>query len=618
MKRFNDDLRAKNILSWSTQLFNLVQSTTVQTPALLVNDLIALGLHNAGIRVGNTQEVAPLPRLRDILLPYAYMFSSQKALAAGALSNFPTAYFKVMAGLMGDVNLEPEPESVKTQSRTIIGRTAHKWFDLQEKVNEKLSTFTFAKMQEFHVRAAHVVATLDQIVRRKSGGQETLASVMAANNLRRYITAEEAEYAARRALLATAATEIEGQVGREFKRAYNYLDNYLPLVLNPITYARFLYTTTMSLVVNPLTFGALDKAGKDGEPGKMFGGRGYNTRSIAWGIQGYGLLVAMGLLKSMLGDKDDDWYVIRIADQPIDMRRFWPLSAYLWLADRFKKTIQGAPLPTPNDVLEGLASLETDFFLYGAGVDFVTTLYDKAIGRKAWGDLGASVARLGGNILASYAAFFRPFKYIVSQFSEEEAAVKVFKDTAKDKFLNELNRTVPFVARLSDAEKVRGVDNEVATVPFPLGRLIGLNFIHKDLVAPKKTPALLTAERLLAYSGPQREMSPEEKQAFKERTIIKNAIRREGGSQRVMRAIWRYKQKYGERKAERLLTELRIGPLAAIIKYNVGFDEKKDIQALRSIWALATDEEKQQIRRVLAEKRSRTPEMNREFNLPPR
>lgn len=604
MERFNNDFRAKLVSNWGTQLFNAVQAVTVSTPSEVLLDLLETGIKATGLRIGETPDI----NAKDILLPYAYIFSNNKQLAEFALAEFPEEYFKVHSGLLGDIEIEP----LKMAPEAGLTKPLHWWFDKNQVLNEKLSKISGAKMQEMHFRNAIVAATLDQIVRRKTKGAETLQSAIKSGTLPDHITEKDAKFAADKALRVTFAAHIDDALGKKLKRGYDQLDKVLPVLLNPITYARFTYTTTRVMVANPILFGALDS--------KKLGGPGYDTRSIAKGVLGWsGIAAAMGLMAAFGGD-DDKWETLFIFGKdnpPLDIRRFFPLSAYFYMAHVIRSVAEGRPNPTLKELVEGFASLESDYFTYGAGVQFAETAYAKAMGTKDWSDVGGAGSRLLGSYLSGFLRFAKPMRDTFAQFNAEEAKIRDYGDGAGDQFIKEISKTLPAVWRLSNAEAKKDIDGNDVLTPFPMGRMIGMNLVHPTFLNPKDTVATEWANRLFPNEFTGGEFTADDRKAYQARKMLKNAARsgKQVDFEAKIKDLERTKV-LTPRSANLLRSDIKLSELQSLIKARFGMNDK-DIKALRQVWAKATDQERKELKDTLEHKKNRTREFNKEFGLSP-
>jgi HAMP domain-containing protein len=588
IKRFNDDFRIKLVANWGTQIFNAVQVGTVATPAQILLDIFEIGLRKAGVNIGEETDV----RVRDLLLPYNYMLSANRQIAEQALANFPDLYFEVHKGLLGDIPIEPLKLA---DTKTGLSKVAHQWFDANAKYNEFATKYSGAKMFEMHFRNSVIAAAFDQAIKKQTNGQQTLESVMKAGKLRDYITESIAKRAAKRAMDVTFASEIDDPAGKALKHIYDKLDHYLPVLLNPVTYARFMYSTSKQAVINPLLFGALDSA--------KLGGEGYSTRSIAKGMLAYSTMIMAGAVLSAIGGDDDKWYTLYPLGKNgpiIDIRRSYPLAAYFYLAHNALQIANDKPIDT--DVLGGLLSLETEYYQHGAPMEFLGTVKDFVSQKKGIGDVGESTARLLGGYISGITRAAKPLRDLWAQVDADERAYREDPEGAKDKFLNELSRSIPGVIRLSGQKKQTDLDGKVLEQPFPIGRILGVNVVHPDFTRDAGTRATQWANRL--WQKEYEKMTPDEKRAFTLRNQLKKAVRAgqmDFGS--ASRRIDKYvsEGRLTKESASRLKSELKLSPLEAKVKYEFG-DNAKDIKILTDVWKRATDEEKGDIRKILRNK----------------
>jgi len=609
IKRMNDDFRAKFVLNFGTQLFNVTQALTVSTPAEILMDLFEVGLKNIGLRIGDTPDI----NVKDILLPYTYIAGNYRHMAESALSEFPDQFYQVHSGLLGDIELE-KLQTADRQSN-IASRTIHKWFDKNQILNDKLAHLTGAKLQEMHFRNAIVAAAFDQIIRRKSGGTSTLEKAIADGTVRNFVTEQDAQFAANKAMRVTFAALIDDKPGRALKSAYDKLDHYVPIFLNPVVYARFTYTTTKLMVLNPITFGILNSA--------KLGGTGYTTRDIASGVLAWSGIATAAALMAAFGDDDDDWYTLKFDDTTVDIRRWYPASTFFYMAHLLRRAAVGKPVFKGNSIgaitkelLEGFASLETDYFTYGAGMELLQTGGEKLGGTKEWSDVGASGARFAGNALAGYARFFKPMRDVLAQFDKEEAKSRFYNDTATDKFIKEISRSVPLIAPAYNAETNKDAKGNDILQPFPAGRLVGINVVHPSYLRPKQTPATAWATKLFRFEGSGQTMTAEQRKAASITRAIKNAIRR-GDDVDIKQRLQEIKQsgELSKGKIDRLKNDLEMSELEAAVKWYFNPTKEKEVNDLRKVWNYATEEEKAGLRKILKSKQGRTPEFNQEFGL---
>lgn len=610
MHRFNNLMRGLFVNNHITQLFNAVQSTVVANPTQMALDGVTSMLKNAlKIDIGESPDID----VKDMLLPGAYIFGNNKQVAEQALAHFPEEYFRIHAGILGDIEIDKVGQA---QTAHWITKPLHGVFDLADTGLTKLSHFTGAKLQEMHFRNALIAARFDQLISHKSGRKETLESALKNGTFLQYVSEKDAARIADDALEVTFASEITDPVGKAMKKAYDQLDNFLPIFLNPVTYARFTYTTTKVMVLNPLTFGAWDIKSK------YTGGRGYSTKSIAKGVLGWGGVMAAYALQAALGGDDDRWdtlYVNGKDNPPLSVKRFFPLSAYFYVAHLVRQAKDGGTPPTMEDMLEGLASLETGYYMYGPGMEL-----GGAVKRAAWDgtgtkeQVGGASARMLGNFFGGMLSIFKPLKLAASVIDEDERALRDDSDNAKDKFIAEISRSLPLAIRLSDApQKIDPVTDRPILQPWPLGRAVGLNMVHPSFLSNKDSEATQWADKLFSYKGGSGVMAAEERNAYFIRKRLKEAVR--SGKIDLKTADEKARQYLAKvlspQSMGRLQDELKLSELQSKIKYGFGMTDKKDIANLRTVWQKATASERDDIRAILRNKKNRTAEFNKEFGL---
>jgi hypothetical protein len=585
VKRFNNDFRAKLVNNWATQLFNAIQGVT-STGTETVLDAIEAGMSGLTSKQKETDR-----NWKDMHLPLAYILGQNKQAAETALSEFPEEYIRVHTGLFGDIDIDPRKLA---DGRTGLSKLGHWWYDKNDKVNQWLSKVSGAKAQELHFRYAIIRGVLDQVVRAKSDGKVTLDEANKSDTLTKYVTEQDVKRAVDKALRVTFASEMDTPIGKALKRGYDKLDSVLPVLLNPVTFARFTYTTSRGMVVNPLLFGALDRKSTTG----------YTSRSVAKGVMAWSAVAIAGQLLSAFGDDDDKWYTLKIGDTTYDVRRWYPASAYFWIAHVIRGIKDGRPLPTGEDILEGIASLETDYFQYGAGMEMLGSIknaYDTQDASK----LGSSSARLIGSYFSGLVRFFKPMKDALAQFDKEEATFRETEDTALSKFGAEMSKSLPGVGRLINNPSTDAVTGEPIVDPFPAGRIFGVKMVHPSFLQPNESVATEWANRLFQFT-PTGEWDPDAKKAFFIRRRLLNAVRR--GEVKPDDLDTRIDQlvkdgKLTEKSAGTLRKDLKLSELQYKLKYaykpgkekrNPAMDKKLD-----KVLSKATEAEKKEINDVV-------------------
>jgi len=611
MHRFNNLMRAAFVNNWVTQIFNAVQSTAVATPTQMALDGITQLMLRGGLNIGENTEI----NLKDILLPEAYIFANNKQLAEQALAHFPEEYFRIHAGILGDIEIDKVAQADTAPKAT---KWLHTLLDYGDKGTDFLSKLSISKVQEMYFRNAIIASRFDQLIQAKSKGTETLESALKNGQFAKLVTEKDATKIADDALEVTFASEINDPIGKKLKSAYDVLDNFVPIFLNPVTYARFTYTTTKVMVANPLLFGAMDA--------KAAGGRGYNTKSVAKGVLAWSGVAVAYALTSALGGDDDRWdtlYVNGTDNPPLSIKRFFPLSAYFYVAHLIRQYKEGGTPPTYEDLLEGFMSLETEYYTYGPGMELGGSVINYGRGTGSGDEVGRAGARMMGNFFGGLLSVLKPAKLALSAIDDEEATLRDDSDTAKEKFISEISRSVPGAIRLSDApKKIDPVTDKPILQPWILGRAVGLNFVHPSFLANKDSAATQWANRVFSYEGGSSKMSAEDRNAYFIRKRLKEAVRR--GEIDLTTANEKAQQYLAKiltpESLKRLQGELKLSELQSKIK--AGFSQPddpkkaaKELRDLRVVWEKATDQEKEDIRKILSTKRNLSPEFIEEFGV---
>lgn len=622
MQRANNSFRAKLVNTWFTQLFNLVQGAIIGggVNGLLIDPLTLLANKITGRRLDQSR--ISDARVRDFWRPLAYIFAANHQLSEGVLANFPSEYERIHTALFGDIITG---DSVSTENaRNAFTRKIHQLFDMDDKLNTWLGKVSGAQAQEMHVRYALFRASLDQAILKRTNGAENLQSLSGQDiDIMDYVTEQDVSLAVDKALEGTFATMIDDPAGKALKRGYDTLDKFLPVVFNPITFARFTYTTGKVMVANPLLLGALDT--------KALGGKGYSPRSVAQGALAWGGIAMAYALISALGGDDDRWdtlYVFGKDAAPLSVKRFFPISAFFFVAHVIKNGLEGRPNPKPEDVMEGLASIESQYFARGAGMEFLGDLSDSQLlgGDKPSSEIGKSSARLIGNILAGVFRSIQPVKSALAQFDDltglEESNFRNYDDTATGEFMEEFTKSIPFLAKAYGAEKATdAVSGEELRLPSPLARAIGISRPNPLTLKAKKTVATDWAERLFPFEF-DGEMTDDQKKVAAIRASFTKAART--GAQpidvldnKIMKLV--QDGALTAKQGKKLRGDMRLTALQYKVKTGFTVNDnqagKRDMAALRQVWAVATESEKDDIRKVLGKKENRTPDFDAEFGV---
>ncbi|MGI8493853.1 MAG: hypothetical protein ACR2L1_00895, partial [Pyrinomonadaceae bacterium] len=600
IKRANNLYRGALVANPATQIFNAVQAITGAIPQEVFTDIADTAVRRVGRQLGITNtldEIAPETRFRDAANVFGYILGNQKQLAEDILTHFPDEAFRMLTGLMPDVDLD---SSAIEQGANKVSKIVHKGLDKADAVIKKLATFSGAELQEAHFRTAVFTASLaNQLRVSKVELKDILAKNEAGN-----INPKIIEAAVDKALRVTFAERMDDDaLGKHLKQIYNFTDNYVPVLLNPVVYARFTYTITKS-VINAHTFGMLDS--------KTFGGKGYNSRSFAKGLYGMAAIALSYGLLGLFNNDDEKWYQWRLAgkdNSPIDIRRFFPVSGYAFTANLIKSKIEGRPLPPFSEFIEGFASLDLDQYGRSAGLTEIKAVYNTIAGNDidALDNLGVSSARFAGNTLSGVLRFFKPFRDIYATIDEEEAKYRDYGDSALGAFGEEISRNIP-TGRLWNAPvKQNPVTGEDVKQIFPAGRVIGLNFTNPMFTRPKPTVAEQNARQLFpsTYTGDGSIMSSAERETYAIKRELKEAVRRgdlstADAKKRIAGFV--AQGKLSADAAKLLNKNLAMTDLQEIINRAYTPGDKKDVKKLEWLKNKMTDQEKTDVNEIVSEK----------------
>lgn len=615
MQRFNNDVRAKLVLNYGTQLFNVVQALVTSMPMEIATDAIDSVIRYGRKSIGKQNEldeIAPQIGLTTFLLPYAYLKGNNRQVAEGILAEFPEEYFRLELGILPDVILE----GTDTTSKNALLALAHRHYDRMDRLNDWLAKVTLAKYQEAYFRSAQFLATLDQMARNNGSDLKT---VLDNNRAREFFTDAQVANAVDKALRVTFASQIDDPIGRTLKRAYDQTDKVLPVLLNPVTYARFTYTVAHA-VVNAHTFGALDST--------YLGGNGWNSRSFAKGMVG---AISIGLGYAMLvafGGDDDKWYTMYFNGPdkpPMDVRRFFPLSAFVFTAHVIQRLQEGRGMPPADDFLAGYASLEIDQYNRSAGLEFVKALYkyssEVATGtltNEAKLEVNRASGKMLGYAMGAHLRFFEPFRKIFAQVNADERKLRKYDKTGIDELVGELAKKLP-LGQLYGAEvKKNPVTGAELEEIFPTGRLIGLNYTHPMFTSPKPTVAEEKAKKMFTVTYSEKDWTPEMSEAYTIRKEIKEAMRRKEITEAEIPALvdkYVKEGKLSEKSGAILKKDALLTNLQETLKRGFSFGEKADVASLRRLLPYMTDQENADARVILNKKDGITTEFAAEFGL---
>lgn len=598
VKKFNMFLRGTFVFNVVTQLFNFIQGFTmvgIQAYTDLISSALRLITNKSNLF---PEHVAPMVNFKTAWLTYGYMFTNNRQIAEGIVSEYPDEWHRMELGIIADIPIE---DTADLDRRGILS-IAHRHADKLPKLTELLAKWSFAREQEIQVRTAVVLGTLDQFARNKG---TTLKQAIEDHSTGALFTEAEIREAVSRAHRTTFASPIEGKAGAVFRDLYDQIDNWLPVFLNPIVYLRFTYTTT-KLIANGFLGGVFDL--------KKLGGGGYSPTSVSHSVAAWSsVLLASAIMESFGGD-DDDWYTIYLNgpdNPPIDIRRWYPMSVSFFIAHNIRLASQGKPIMSLGDAVQAFASIEWDLYARSAGVEAIKAAYAAAFERAETPDadekLWKASAKLLGSVMGGMLRPLSPIKRFVNAFSDEEAKLRNYREDAQSEFIGEIAKSVPGLATLYEApELIDPVTLKPVTEQLPLARVFGFNHIHQMFTRPKLTKAEALAQQMFPanFTTPLKDLDKIE--AARVRSEIKQAVRSGKITETRAETLVDYHVSKGaltEEQGKRLIGDLKLTYLEEIIKYRVSLGDKNHVKRLKELLREASPREKRLIMDILANKK---------------
>jgi hypothetical protein len=262
-------------------------------------------------------------------------------------------------------------------------------------------------------------------------------------------------------------------------------------------------------------------------------------------------------------------------------------------------------LPSSKEILEGFASLETDYFRYGAAVNLPYTLYEATQGTKNADDVGAAASRMAGSYLAGFLRVLKPAKDALSQFTDEESKMRDFSDSAGQQFVKEISRTLPFVGQTAPAQKDALTGEDIKAIA-PLARMVGVNIVHPSFLSAKQSPATEWAEKVFVFV-PSGEWTPEQQKAFRIRKRLRQAVYRGEVAPKDLTKKIREFVKSGqltERSADTFEKDIKLSELQYRLKYGYKPGTGNSImdRKLEKVMNAATPEELADIEEIIGKR----------------
>lgn len=480
-----------------SQLATSMRNLTTQQPNVGVDALATMleaginkAQHKAGLNLFPSN-LDPNMRVLDAMLPVVRLFQRNKALAENVLNEDPHQFERLFSLHLAQADLETK-----------------NFGDILAKVEKGVTLLnTVNRMQELFTRRAVFLGKLEAQMNAK--GMD-LREMDRKGELDK-IPPEMLKSAVEDALRVTFAADPQSAAA---KVMVNGLAS-IPAPINPLTFARFMYNATKFVVdYNPLQLSRLvlnagQGAGRVVNPKLNVRGT-LDAAGIAKALVGGLLLLMADQVVEEFGGDDDKWYTLKLPKVGwIDIRAYYPFSAFVYQAHIVRSTMEGRSLPTWDENTEGLLGVGS---YPNAAWELLKELPGALNGddtrqEKAW----KQGYKLAGNTLGGFLTPLKTAKDIIAGFDDRE---NIIKDYSDQPFMGPIKARVPFASRIweSDPEKEDVVTGEPLRGAGPLlNQLTGMKRMPENLLRDKLTPATEYAIELFQEQEGIRVKTDEEK-----------------------------------------------------------------------------------------------------------
>jgi hypothetical protein len=375
-------------------------------------------------------EIKPENSFADVLAIQAFQGITSKRMAEGILDRFPAQFERLFGRYNADI--EAVGDAVKIPFVT-KGFEGAEWF--VDKAN------IFNQLQEFAMRRAEFLRQMMRIAKEKG---VDLTAVWEERQVEQIFTEEDIEKAIVAALESTYALQVNpntviGRMVNKYNEKMSHSLWALAAPIEPAIFATFMYNAGRfaASYIPPIHIAK-----------HLFSSDKYTTQNAAQFIVGsffFGL--GLSLVRAFGGD-DDRWYVLTVAGVPIDMRRYAPFAAFVYLADVANRAYEGRyPIEKWEDAVEQFFGLNTRSIIGNPFLEAVSLAVRGATGKdersgERLGQLGASLA--GRTVVAPFRPF-RPLKDLAAQFIESEGMEYDYYDSP---FMAELHKAIPLSSKI--------------------------------------------------------------------------------------------------------------------------------------------------------------------------
>jgi hypothetical protein len=355
------------------------------------------------------------------------------------------------------------------------------------------------RMQEFYYRRGMFATSIQNTLAEKG---IDINKIGIGDDLLDYISADDVSKAVDDALYFTYAKTPDNEMLRGF---VNLMNKYPFLTTAVFPFARFMANAVeFQFKHSPAGFGMLLR---QKERAKIASG---DTSAFSQAMIGSTLLLAT-LEAKRRGAEDQKWYEVQTSTgKTVDMRPYFPLTPYLFVADVITRLESGRSWGDAKDILQALTGAQ---FRAGAALGFVNNLLNGLSGLDTQEKINKYMSDFVADVLGGFATPLRMFNDFIDQeqeFRRPESTGEFWPDLG-----NQLLMNVP-VARdkFPEVESPTRIATpgrpDFVTVPFtdqevygPLARqLTGITVIEEKNVAEREFDRLGYKMRdILPYSG---------------------------------------------------------------------------------------------------------------------
>jgi hypothetical protein len=349
----------------------------------------------------------------------------------------------------------------------------------------------FNKETEFYFRRAAFSARLTETLARRG---VSIDDIVARNDLTA-IKQDEIEDAVNFGLEFTYAKEPEfGTVTHHLIEVINKLPF---IATSVIPFPRFMANAIKyQFEVSPLGFARF----LDGEQRKALAkGDTKATRDFGKAVVGSALLMAAFQFRNS-EYAGELWYQAKGPDDTrLDMRPYFPLTPYIFVADIIKRTIEGTALPDAQGFLQGLTGAQ---FRAGTSSSLVNGLLNALEGETNDDKIKKIVSRWAADTIGGYLTPFRMFKDFVQE-EQTYRTPKVTGDFLTDT-MSEIARNLPFAQESLGAPESYSPTraDPMRRVAPALRQITGVTATEAPNAAEKEFNRLgITRREIVGYSG---------------------------------------------------------------------------------------------------------------------